>query len=342
MNFASDGVAYCAPEIFARIVADNPVTTPVFDTDEITAALKLRVQDVFEAEVDIFTVATGSASNSLALAALTPPYGAILSHVEAHIQTDECGAPEMITGGAKLIGLPGEHGKIASSTLADALKHSRFGFTHAVQPHVLSLSQLTEAGTIYTPKEVAELCETAKQYGVRVHVDGARFANAVAALSCSPADLSWRAGVSILSLGATKNGAIAAEVIIVFDRSVSERLRFMRKRSGHLIAKNRLLALQLDTYLTEDLWLRNARHANEHARRLEEVLTRSPDIRLVHPRQANELFLEMPDELLHRLTHSGVKLYENWRTFPLRHHRMVTSFATTQKDVDGVASILGV
>jgi threonine aldolase len=230
MNFSSDGVAFCAPEIFNRLMADRPVTTAVFDADEITAGLKRRIEQIFGREADIFTVATGSASNSLALAAMTPAYGAILCHHDAHIVTDECGAPEMMTGGAKLVGLPGAHGKIALSDLDTALANARFGFTHAVQPHALSLSQITEAGTIYSRHELRVLCAAVKEYGLRVHMDGARFANAVAALNCEPAELSWEAGVDILSLGATKNGAIAAEVMIVFVRSLSERVRYIRKR----------------------------------------------------------------------------------------------------------------
>ena len=180
MDFTSDGVAYCAPEIFARIVADNPVTTAVFDADEITAALKARIQETFEAEADIFMVATGSASNSISLASLTSTHSAILCHADAHLNTNECGCPEMMSGGAKLIGLPGEHGKIAANTLADALEHGRIGLTHAVQPHALSLSQITEAGTVYTLDEMTELCGIAHRYGLKVHVDGARFANALA------------------------------------------------------------------------------------------------------------------------------------------------------------------
>ena len=196
---------------------------------------------------------TGSAANGLALAALTPPYGAVLAHWDAHIHTDECGAPEMFTGGAKLLSLPGEHGKIEAQGLDEYLRHARFGVTHSSQPKVLSLTQATESGTVYSVSELTALSKRAKSAGLRVHMDGARIANAIAALGCAPADITWKAGVDILCFGATKNGAIAADAVVVFDKSLSESVRYMRKRSGHFVAKTRFFAAQLDTYLADDL-----------------------------------------------------------------------------------------
>lgn len=340
MHFASDGATWACPEVLDRLAAERVRTTSIFDADEITAALKSRVERLFETEVDIFPVISGSAANGLALGAITPSYGAVLCHCEAHIQTDECGAPSMFSGGAKLVGLPGEHGKIDPSALEQTLSHWRHGVAHNEQLKALSITQVTEAGTVYSIDAVQRLAKLAKSRGLRVHMDGARLANAVAALGCRPADLTWRAGIDILCLGGTKNGAIAAELIVVFDRSVSETLRYLRKRSGHFVAKTRFLSLQLDTYLTDDLWLRNARHANRMAARLSKALASRRHVSLVHPTEANEIFVRMPDALLAHLRKNGAVLFEEWRTRPERHHRLVASFATTEAEVDRLVALV--
>jgi threonine aldolase len=340
MEFSSDGVSWAAPEILDRLAKEAHREDGMFDDDNATADLHRRVESVFGHEADIFTVITGSAANGLALAALTPPYGAVLAHWDAHIHTDECGAPEMFTGGAKLLSLAGEHGKIDASALDEYLTHARFGITHSSQPKVLSLTQATESGTVYSVAELTALSKRAKSAGLRVHMDGARIANAIAALGCTPADITWKAGVDILCFGGTKNGAIAADAVVVFDKSLSETVRYMRKRSGHFVAKTRFFAAQLDTYLADDLWLRHARHANAMAAKLASGLTRYPNIRQVHPVEANEVFVTLPDDLLQRLQAAGVRLYPNWRAAPLRHHRFVTSYYTTDKEIDAVLQLV--
>jgi threonine aldolase len=340
MEFSSDGVSWAAPEILDRLTKEAHLDDALFDDDAATAELHRRVESVFGREADVFTVITGSAANGLALAALTPPYGAVLAHWDAHIHTDECGAPEMFTGGAKLLSLPGEHGKIEAQGLDEYLRHARFGVTHSSQPKVLSLTQATESGTVYSVSELTALSKRAKSAGLRVHMDGARIANAIAALGCAPADITWKAGVDILCFGATKNGAIAADAVVVFDKSLSESVRYMRKRSGHFVAKTRFFAAQLDTYLADDLWLRHAQHANAMAAKLAAGLARHPSIRLVHPAEANEVFVTLPDDLLRRLQSAGVRLYANWRATPLRHHRFVTSYYTTHKEIDAVLALV--
>lgn len=339
MNFMSDGRAYVHAEVLQRLAEYNPRFAEVFESDPITVGLQRRIAHTFEREADVFVVATGTASNGLALAALCEPYGAVLSHWDAHIQTDECGGPIMFTGGATLCSIAGEHGKIELAALRSTLENTRFGVTHRVQPQVLSLTQATEAGTVYRPDELAELTAIAKHYGLRVHVDGARFANAVAALGCTPAELSWKVGVDVLSLGATKNGAIAAEAIILFDRSAARRLRYLQKRSGHFIAKSSLIATQMEAYLHDGLWLRNAQHANTQGKRLAAALLGFAGVELVNPIEANQVFVTMPQALVDYLRGAGVNFDVDWRTYPLRHHRFSASFATQADEVDTLSRL---
>jgi threonine aldolase len=341
LNFMSDGRAYAHAQVLQRLSEYRPTFADVFEDDPLTAELQRRVSHIFEAAADVFVVATGTASNGLGLAALCQPFGAILCHWDAHIQTDECGGPIWFTGGATLCSLEGENGKIKLAALRATLENTRFGVAHRVQPQVLSLTQATEAGTLYGVDELAELTAVSKHYGLRVHMDGARFANAVAALGCTPAELSWKAGVDILSLGATKNGAIAAEAVIVFDRELSRRLRYVQKRSGHFIAKSSLVSAQLDAYLSDDLWLRNASHANAQAKNLCAALGGFAGVSLVNPVEANQVFVTMPQRLVDYLRGAGVRFDVDWRTYPLRHHRFSASFATRSEEIDALSDLHG-
>jgi threonine aldolase len=219
----------------------------------------------------------------LALATLTPPYGAVYCHETAHIATDECGAPEFYTAGAKIIGLPSADGKILPAQLDAPLRYAADLGVHHVRPAALSLTQATEWGTVYTPAEVQALSAAARAHRLGVHVDGARIANAIAHLGCSPADITWKSGVDVLSLGATKNGAMAAEAVIFFDRARTESFAARRKRAGHLWSKMRFLSVQLVAYLQDGLWLRNARHANAMAARMAAGLGTLPGVHLVQP-----------------------------------------------------------
>ena len=216
-DFRSDNVAGAAPEVVNALAAAAIGSADPYGQDPLTTSVTRRLSALFEAEVTVFPVATGTAANALALSALVPPYGAVYCHQESHIHVDECGAPEMATGGAKLVPLAGEGGKLTPATLTAALAGAGIGVVHRVQPAALSLTQATEAGTVYRPQEVAALSDVAHAHGMAVHMDGARFANAVARLGCAPAEVTWKAGVDVLSLGGTKGGCLAAEVVVFFN-----------------------------------------------------------------------------------------------------------------------------
>ena len=255
MNFRSDNVTGVASEILDALAEANreSAATPYGD-DPWTARVEARFDELFERKVAVFPVATGTAANVLGLAMVTPPYGAIYCHAESHIAVDECGAPEFYTGGAKLVDLPGDGGKLEAGQLDAVIGAAAAGDVHHVQPAAISLTQATEAGTIYTIDEVAAIAEVARRHGLALQMDGARFANAAAALDRAPAELTWRAGVDVLAFGATKNGALAAEAVVFFDPARAEGVGFRRKRGGHLFSKMRFLSAQLDAYLADDLW----------------------------------------------------------------------------------------
>jgi len=329
MNFASDNTTGVAPEIMDAILSANSGQAMPYGADAISQRLTARFAEIFEHEVAVFPVATGTAANSLGLASLTPAWGAIYCHEDAHIATDECGAPEFFSAGAKLIALPGAHGKLEPKTVEEKLEGK--GVVHNVQPAAISISQESEAGTLYRPEEVAALGATARRHAIALHMDGARFANAVAGLGCKPADITWRAGVDVLAFGATKNGALAAEAVIFFDKIKAGELGFRRKRAGHLFSKMRFIAAQLEAYLTDDLWLRNARHANAMAARLAAGLSALPNIRLLHPVEGNELFVELPEAAIAGLRSAGFTFY-SWGMQPVV--RLVAAFDTKIENVD--------
>ena len=329
MNFASDNTAGVAPEIMDAILAANKGAAMPYGADAISQRLEARFAEIFEHPVAVFPVATGTAANALALAAFTPPWGAIYCHEDAHIANDECGAPEFFASGAKLVTLPGDHGKLAPATVETRVEGK--DRVHQVQPAALSISQETEAGTLYRAAEVAALGEVARRHGLGLHVDGARFANAVAGLNCTPADLTWRAGVDVLAFGATKNGALAAEAVIFFDKAKAAELGFRRKRAGHLFSKMRFVTAQLEAYLTNELWLRNARHANAMAARLGAALGALPGARVLHPVEGNEIFVALPEAVIAGLNAAGFIFYR-WTGEPVL--RLVTAFDTTIENVN--------
>ncbi|MEC4590875.1 low specificity L-threonine aldolase [Nitrospirillum amazonense] len=330
MNFMSDNVVGAAPEILAALAAANEGPQPSYGGDPLTARVTRDLAELFECDVTVFPVATGTAANALALSVLTPPYGAVYCHDEAHVQVDECGAPELMSGGAKLVPLAGPHGKLDAMALKAALDRGGAGVVHHVQPAALTLTQATESGTVYTPDEVMALTEVARTHKLRVHMDGARFANAVASLACAPADITWRAGVDVLSFGATKNGALAAEAVIFFDRALADSFAYRRKRAGHLFSKMRFLSAQLDAYLTDGLWLRLATHANAMATRLAQGLDALPGVSLRSPVQANEVFAVMPEPMIAGLEAAGFHFYR-WDGACIR---LVTAWNTDPAHVD--------
>jgi threonine aldolase len=268
MNFASDNGAGVAPEILEAIVKSSRVNAPAYGADDYTARAEALLSEVFERRVAAFLVSTGTAANALALGALVRPWEAVFCHEEAHIQEDECGAPEFFTAGAKLVGIAGAAGKISPDGLRETLVRFPRGPAKSAQPAALSLSQASEAGTFYRASEIAALAAIAHEAGLAVHMDGARFANAVVAAGGSPADMTWRVGVDALSLGATKNGALACEAVVFFDPDKAARFAFQRKRAGQTLSKGRFLGAQMEAYLTGGLWLDLARRANAAARRL--------------------------------------------------------------------------
>jgi threonine aldolase len=332
MNFCSDNVTGVAPEIMAALFAANDGTAMPYGNDTLSQRLEAKFSELFETAVTVFPVTTGSAANALALSAMTPPFGAIYCHAESHINVDECGAPEFFTGGAKLVTLLGINGKIHATDLESALIKAGAGIVHHVQPAVVSLTQSSEAGTVYSTNEVREISSVAHIHGLTVQMDGARFANAVVSLSCTPADITWRAGVDVLSFGATKNGAMAAEAVIFFNHDLAKTFRYRRKRGGHLLSKMRFLSAQLEAYIADNLWLKHAAHANQMAVKLAKGLAPLPGATLCYPVQANEVFITLAQPVIEGLLTEGFQFYR-WDSKQLTIIRLVTAFDTREEDV---------
>lgn len=304
MRFFSDNAAPAHPAVMAAIAAADRLDT-AYDGDGWSARLDDAFSQLFGTEVAALWVTTGTAANCLALAALCPPYGGVLCHREAHIQVDEAGAPAFFTGGAQLMLIDGAGAKLDPATVAGFADQIRPD-VHQVQPHALSITNATEYGLVYTPDEVAALGALARARGWGLHMDGARFANAVAHLGCSPADLTWRAGVDALSFGFVKNGGLCAEALILFRPDLAAATRIRRKRSGHLLSKGRYLAAQILAMLDNDLWLANARAANAGAARL----GAAAGGRLLHPVQANEVFVALSADEAAALRAQGFDFYD--------------------------------
>ncbi len=334
MNFLSDNAAGVSPEILQALQRENAGFADGYGADAVTARLTGLFRDHFEHEVTVFPVVTGTAANALSLAMLTPPHGSIYCHRVSHVSEHECGAPEFYTGGGRLVLLDGPAAKISPAAIEAEMalvwRHSE----HMVQPAALSLTQATEHGAVYSVAELEALTETARANGLRVHMDGARFANAVVGLGCSPADITWRAGVDVLSFGATKNGAIAAEAVIFFDAGLAADFKYRRKRGGHLISKMRYLSAQLEAYLEDDLWRRNAEHANALATRLGDGLASLSGFRLECPVEANLVFVWMPDAAAEALATAGCRFHVMAAHGGEQMVRLVASISSEDGDVE--------
>lgn len=333
MNFSSDNAYGAAPQILAALLAASEGAVPSYGDDPITARVTERLSQIFERDVTVFPVVTGTAANSLALATLCPPYGAVFCHQESHIAVDECGAPEFYSGGARLVLLEGADAKIAPDAIESALPNFQRG-VHSSKPSVISITQSTELGTVYKLAEVKALADCAHHNGMTLHMDGARFANALAHLKCKPADITWRAGVDALSFGATKNGAICAEAVMFFDKARAGDFAYRRKKGGHLISKMRFISAQLDAYLEEGLWLKQAERANTLATTLADGLKVIDGVTLAHPVEGNAVFAWMPNATVAQLRKKGAYFYDwtvgtDGRTLV----RLVLSFATPEEDV---------
>jgi threonine aldolase len=334
MNFASDNHFGASAQILGALAAIGQAPQPAYGNDAVTARVTQRLCEIFERDVAVYPVINGTTANSLALATLVPPHGAIFCHAEAHIAVDECGAPEFFTHGAKLVPITGKDAKLTPAAIDKALAHFQKGFVHHAQPAAISLTQATELGTVYTPGELAAIAALARRHGMKLHVDGARFANALAGLGCTPAELTWKNGVDVLSFGATKNGALAAEAVIFFDPQDARDFEYRRKKSGHLLSKMRFVSAQLEAYLADDHWLANARRANALAQRLAQGLAAAKGVTIAHPVAANAVFARMPAALAKRLRAEGVLFYD-WGV-PDGDHvvtRLMLSFATPEEDV---------
>ena len=330
MRFFSDNAAAAHPAVIEAIAASNRLDT-AYDGDQWSAKLDRAFCDLFETEVRALWVTTGTAANCLALAALCPPHGAILCHKDAHIEIDEAGAPGFYTHGAKLMLLEGPGAKVASEAVDSAVGRIRKD-VHQVQPKALSITNATEYGLAYTAREVGALGETAKSHGLGFHMDGARFANAVVSTGASPADLTWRAGVDALSFGFVKNGGLNAEALVLFRTGLADEIAVRRKRSGHLLSKGRMLAAQILAMLDNDLWLDNARAANAAA----QTIAGAAGVRLVHPVEANEIFVRVTPDEAAALRSAGFDFYD-WGPGEIR---LVTSWDQGGEPVERLAAAI--
>jgi threonine aldolase len=340
MNFCSDNTAGAHPKILAALAAANEGAAMPYGNDDVTCGVEAKIRDIFERDCAVFLVGTGTAANALALACLTPPWGTVYCHPDSHVNRDECGAPEFYAGGAKLITVGGDDGKFSAESLEAALLLGDVGVVHHAQPAAVSLTQASEAGTVYTPPEIRAIASVAHRAGLAVHMDGARFANALVTLGRSPAELTWRAGVDVLSFGATKNGALAAEAVVFFDKAKAAEMPFRRKRGGQLWSKMRFLAAQFDAYLGQDLWLMNARFANSQARRLGQGLAKLPGARIAFPVEANEVFVSLPEAVIQGLEADGFRFYR-WPDETALMLRLVTAFNTAPEHVDAFLASAG-
>ena len=331
MNFCSDNVSGVSPEILSALTTVNNGPAMPYGADEVTARVVAGLRALFDAPAaEIVLMSTGSSANALALATMTPPFAAVYCHLESHVNVDECGAPEFYTGGAKLVPVEGQHAKMSVEALESAITGA--GVVHHVQPAAVSVTQVTEAGTLYTLEELRAISNICKRHELKLHMDGARFANAIEALGCTPAACSHELGVDALSFGATKNGAMCAEAILFFDPVLAQEAGYRRKRAGHLFSKMRFLSAQFDAYLADDLWRRNARHANAMAARLAAGLEAIPDVEFASPVEANELFVRLPVAVIKGLLEAGFLFYR-WEPDGTLI-RMVTSFDTAAADVE--------
>jgi threonine aldolase len=330
IKFASDNVAGACPEVLDAILKANEGDSTPYGNDQISTELQNKFSEIFEKDVIVFPITSGTAANALALATMTPSFGNIYCHRLSHINLDECGAPEFYTGGGKLVTLKGVMGKITSDELDQSIGGK--GIVHHTQPSSVSITQVCETGEVYQLEEIKKIAEVTHKHNLNLHMDGARFANALVALNTTPAEMTWKSGVDVLSFGATKNGCLAAEAIIFFKKKLVGNTAFLMKRAGHLLSKMRFVSAQLEGYLNNDVWLKNAKHANEMGKKLSESLNKLNDIELAYPTQANEVFAKFPRHMIENLNTNGYEM--NDEDFEGNAVRLVTAWNTQQKDID--------
>lgn len=348
MFFASDNWAGAHPKIAAGLAANTSGYSTAYGDSDLDRAVYERFSEIFEREVAVFFVATGTAANSLSLAAYNKPGGISLCHRESHVVEDECGAPEFFMGGSRLLPIDGPLGRIDAGKLEKALTRLAPEVVHTGRPAAITITQSTEGGTVYSLDAISEISALARRHGLPLHMDGARFANALVSLDTTPAEMTWKRGVDILSFGGTKNGCWCAEAVVLFDLDKARELAFLRKRAAQLFSKSRFIAAQFDAYFKDGLWLETARHANAMAAGLAAAMENSPSARLAWQPQANEVFAVINKAKAEKMLAAGAAFYD-WHT-PAGFngtvaegeglYRFVTSFATTQADVDGITKLL--
>lgn len=332
-NYNSDNNAPMHERVLSAL-ADANSAHSAYGNDALSQQVGDKLRAVFEApNAAVYLLGTGSAANALALSCMTQPYQGVFCHPLAHINQDECGAPEFFTGGSKLILVDGQDGRIDPKNLTEQLQKMTHKDVHHVQPGTLSLTNITELGTVYSLDQITNLCGIAAQAGVRTHLDGARFANALAALNCSPADMTWRAGVDMVSFGGTKNGLMGVEAVIIFDPALGWEFELRRKRAGQLFSKNWFLAAQMQAYLQDDLWLDLARHANAMASILANGLHNKTDLQVMHPVEGNMIFATCNATAHQRLQQAGIQYYDSQLNEDCYSLRLVCSWSTTAEEI---------
>ncbi len=327
-QFASDNYAGICPEAFQAMETANQGFVSSYGDDLWTERACESIRQVFESDCQVFFVFNGTAANSLALAALCRSYHSVICHDLAHVETDECGAPEFFSNGTKILHIHGPQGKLDLTEVERAI--TRRSDIHYPRPKVLSLTQATEVGTVYTPGEICAASELARRYGLKVQMDGARFANAVVSLDVAPADITWRAGVDVLCLGGAKNGMAVGEAVVFFDRELASEFEYRCKQAGQLASKMRFISAPWIGMLDGGAWLKNARHANSCAALLEQKLSEISGVRIMYPRQANSVFVEMPEAVVAGLRATGWHFYS---FIGSGGARFMCSWQTTRDDV---------
>ena len=330
IKFASDNVAGACPEVLDAVIKANEGDSTPYGNDQISTELQDKFSEIFEKEVIVFPTASGTAANALALSTMTPSFGNIYCHKLSHINTDECGAPEFYTGGGKLVTLQGVKGKITANELDESITGA--GIVHHTQPSSVSITQVCETGEVYQLDEIKKISDVAHKHNLNMHMDGARFANALISLDCSPAEMTWKSGIDVLSFGATKNGCLAAEAIIFFKPELVGNLPFLMKRAGHLLSKMSFVSAQLDAYITNEVWLRNAKHANAMGKKLSQGLDQHKNIELAYPTDANEIFVKIPKDIIDQLNSEGYKINDD--EWDGKAVRLVTAWNTNLSDIE--------
>jgi threonine aldolase len=336
IDYRSDNTGRAAPEILDALIEANNGTALGYGADDWTARLQQRFSELFETSVQVFPVATGTAANALSLAAIAPSWGNVFCSGAAHINTSEANAAGFFGGGLKLVPVAGPNGKIDADELARALAAFPPGQPHRGQPAAVSLTQATDLGAVYRLDEVRAIAEVAKSRGLKLHLDGARFANALARVGCSPAEASWRAGVDVLSFGATKNGGALCDAIVVFNPEIVGALAIQLRRAGQVWSKMRFASAQLMAYIKDGLWLRLAVASNSAAGRIAAGIAGTPGLKLLAPVEANEIFLELPSEVMEALERDGFQFYRRSATLA----RFVCRFDLTTEEVDALVAAL--